>query len=169
MQFNLLLFRLLNNCSLNPAKHNQLNHEEVFAFTVLALIILTSNSQSLNGNYTINQNLPAGNGNYQSFSSLAADLNAFGVSGPVVVNVAPGTYQGSLYLKSIQGTSSTNTIIIDGQDSSLAILEDEVPFVSWSENAIVVLDSVQYISIQKPFYQKYGQHFRRWAAVQKYL
>ena len=105
-------------------------------------------SQSLSGNYTVNASLPSGNGNYQSFSTLADDLNNFGVSGPVNVVVAPGTYQDSLHLQYIQGSSSTNTITIDGQDSSLAILQHSGQFIGQNVNATIVLDSTEYINIK---------------------
>jgi len=49
-------------------------------------------------------------GTFTSFTDAARKLSLYGVSGPLTINVAAGTYQDSLTFPSIPGTNSTNTI-----------------------------------------------------------
>lgn len=73
----------------------------------------------LAGTYT----LGAG-GDFTSFSDLGFALNSCGVSAPVLVDVLPGTYTDRLILNQITGASMTNTITVDGGDTSLVRLEN---------------------------------------------
>lgn len=63
----------------------------------------------LSGVYTIN---PTGSGtnNFTSFQAVVDKLTCGGVYGPVVFNVAPGTYTGQINLPVIVGTNDSNTI-----------------------------------------------------------
>lgn len=99
---------------------------------------------ALTGNYTIDASLPSGSGNYTSFSSLSADLNNFGVCGPVTVVVDSGAYNDYIYLNNVEGVSSINTITIDGQDSSkVSLIHDGS--IRW---ATVTLDNTGYVTIK---------------------
>lgn len=73
----------------------------------------------LNGAYTINPALPAGSGNFQTFASLAAALSCGGISGPVTVNVTPGTYTEQVAFNVIPGSSSVNTVTINGNSATI--------------------------------------------------
>ena len=75
-------------------------------------------SPALNGTYSI----AASGGDYSSPAAAIADLNQYGVCGPVLFNVANGTYNGQLIIDEISGASATNTITFRGQDSSLTII-----------------------------------------------
>lgn len=77
-----------------------------FLFTLLAIPSVAQ----LNGTYTIS----GGGGDYLSFNAAVADLVAQGVSGPVLMNVAPGTYTEQVVLPPISGTSAANTITFRG-------------------------------------------------------
>jgi hypothetical protein len=74
-------------------------------------------SPSLSGNYTID---PAGSGpnNFVSFTTAANELKNRGVCGPILITVAPGTYNEQANFTSINGASATNTITIDGVDTA---------------------------------------------------
>jgi hypothetical protein len=63
----------------------------------------------MSGNYTID---PAGSGNrnFQTFAAATAALAQNGVSGPVVLSVASGTFTESWSISPITGTSTTNTV-----------------------------------------------------------
>ncbi|MGB0429965.1 MAG: immunoglobulin-like domain-containing protein [Bacteroidia bacterium] len=61
---------------------------------------------SLAGSFTIGGT----NGDYSDVAAAAADLNAFGVCGPVEFTIRPGTYNGQVALNQIVGASATNTI-----------------------------------------------------------
>jgi parallel beta-helix repeat protein len=64
------------------------------------------------GTYTIDPGLPASASNFVNFSSLASRLNNCGVTGPVTVNVAAGTYTEQFELKQYPGVSAVNTVTI---------------------------------------------------------
>lgn len=72
-----------------------------------------------NGAYTINSGAAASATNYTSFATFAASINVAGVSGPVSVNVSGGPYNEQVEFLAIAGTSATNTITINGNNSIL--------------------------------------------------
>jgi hypothetical protein len=79
---------------------------------------------ALSGTYTVNAGAVASATNFTSFSSLAGQLNNCGISGPVTVNVvaASGPYTEQFLLGAVAGTSSTNTITINGNGQTLQFL-----------------------------------------------
>lgn len=82
---------------------------------VLVILVLAfqANAQfPLGGNYTIDPSLAAGNGNYQSFTSFANDINGFGMLGNVTVDVKEGTYNESFSLGDILGAGAGSSILI---------------------------------------------------------
>ncbi len=89
-----------------------------FTFTTACAI-------SLSGTYTLNSTLPTGGTNFNSFSDLDFQLNTCGISGPVVVNVATGTYNDRMTLGAISGSSATNTVTIRSAtgDSTNVVLQ----------------------------------------------
>ena len=75
-----------------------------------ALLFAGTASAQLNGTYTINSS----GGDFASFTELQDTLDSKGVSGAVIINVASGTYSETFELNDITGSSSTNTITING-------------------------------------------------------
>ena len=75
---------------------------------VTCLVLATVAGAQLNGAYTIDPN-GTGPTNYVSFSAAAQALSA-GVSGPVVFQVTPTTYQETPVFNPANGASATNTI-----------------------------------------------------------
>ncbi|MDX5427897.1 MAG: hypothetical protein LPK46_06450, partial [Bacteroidota bacterium] len=75
----------------------------------------------LGGTYTINSNIPTGGTNFANFSDFSYAVTCGGITGPVVVNVAPfsGPYQEQAYFGAIPGISSTNTITINGNGETI--------------------------------------------------
>ncbi len=102
----------------------------------VSLLVCTS----LSGAYT----LGGISSDFPNFNSLATFLSNCGVSGSVIIKVAPGTYRESFTLGSISGVSPTNTIVIDGGDSSLARLTHD----GSTSNATVSFDSTSYVSLR---------------------
>jgi hypothetical protein len=68
--------------------------------------VLTFRKPGLSGTYTVGGTSP----DYPGIKEAAADLNAYGVCGPVTFNVGTGTYTGNVVINAVQGSSSTNTI-----------------------------------------------------------
>ncbi len=94
----------------------------------------------LSGAYT----LGGTSSDFPSFNSLATLLSTCGVSGPVIIKVAPGTYAEQFTLGNIAGVSQSNTIVIDGGDSSLARLTHD----GSTSNATMAFDSTSYVSLR---------------------
>ncbi len=99
----------------------------------VSLLVCTS----LSGAYT----LGGTSSNFPSFNSLATFLHNCGVSGAVIIKVAPGTYAEQFTLGNIAGVSQSNTIVIDGGDSSLVRL-------THSGIATVAFDSTSYVTLR---------------------
>jgi len=80
--------------------------------SIAIFICISSNSFSipLNGTYTIGSG-----GDYPTINSAAIDVAFQGVSGPVIFNILNGTYQESVALNSISGSSSINTVTFKSQ------------------------------------------------------
>ncbi len=92
----------------------------------------------LDGTYTV-----GGTGaDYANFNEAVFDLNNCGVIGPVVFNVAPGTYNENIFLEEIPGASAANTVsfIGSGADSTT------ITFVSAEDTPTVYLFGTDWIS-----------------------
>ena len=75
----------------------------------LAALLLPAMAQGqLSGNYVVG---PPGFGNYTTVSAAVAALHAVGVSGPVTINILPGSYPEQVDFLSIAGTSAVNQVI----------------------------------------------------------
>ncbi|CAN0145355.1 unnamed protein product, partial [Chrysoparadoxa australica] len=100
----------------------------------------------MSGNYTIDQNAAAGNGNYQSFTAFADDINSLGVLGAVTVDVAQGTYNESLELGDIIGASQVNNITIqaDAANTQPVILRNTTSSFS---GATIKYTGTKYVTI----------------------
>lgn len=74
-----------------------------------------------NTTFTINNNAPAGGGNFRSFNDAYNAIRC-GINGPVVFNVdaASGPYNEQLMLKPIPGASATNTVTFNGNGAEIA-------------------------------------------------
>jgi hypothetical protein len=77
-------------------------------------MILTSTvlTGQMSGNYTID---PSGSGarNFKKLNDASAALDVQGVSGPVKITVASGTYAGTWFLPRVAGASKTNRILLE--------------------------------------------------------
>ncbi|MEE4248217.1 MAG: right-handed parallel beta-helix repeat-containing protein, partial [Kangiellaceae bacterium] len=80
-------------------------------------------------------------GDFTSFTDLSIRLTNCGISGPVTVNVQPGTYQDRLTLGAITGSSAINTITINGGAIGLVTLTN-------GALATVDLEGTDYLTIK---------------------
>ncbi len=97
---------------------------------------------TLSGTYTIGGT--AGPTNFPTWDSVATTLNSCGISGPVVFNVAPGTYNEHIQLDAITGSSATNTITFNGSDTSLV----EITHTSTSDEPTIHFNGADYVTIK---------------------
>lgn len=87
----------------------------LFALLLLGSLPFSLKAQ-LSGTYTVN---PAG-GNFVTIQAAADALSQQGVSGPVVIRIANGTYNEQVLIDSIPGTSASSTVVFESaaQDSA---------------------------------------------------
>ena len=113
------------------------------ATLAVILIISTQNANAqLSGTKTIGPS-----GNYSTFNAARAALSA-GVSGPVVFNVASGTYNEKVTFTAVTGASATNTITFQAAsgDSTDVILQGSA---TSSADGTVVLNGADYFIFKK--------------------
>ena len=103
-----------------------------------------SNAQ-LSGTYTINSNASQ-NPNYTSFSAAASALSA-GVSGQVIFEVAPGTYEEYVTINQITGASATNRVIFRGMgaDNQQVVVTSNA---GYTDNSTVKLEGADYVTFE---------------------
>jgi len=115
-----------------------------------ALAVNDTNSGSfgipMNGAYT----LGGSSSDFGSFAEALAGLNCAGISGPVVINVASGTYTEQVKIGAIAGSSSTNTVTFRSAASNStnpllsfgATASDKNYVVGFEEASYVVFDGI---------------------------
>jgi len=100
---------------------------------------------SLAGNFTIGGTSP----DYPDFSSAVADLNSYGVCGPVLFDVRSGVYTEQVLLSAINGTSGTNTITFRSE----AMHRDSVTLTfestTLADNYTVKFAGADYVTIEQ--------------------
>ncbi len=113
---------------------------------------------SMSGIYTINSAVITGGTNYQSFADFTDDLNTYGICGPVVANVSSGTYFEKMEFVNIAGTSSTNTIRINGNGAILQYTNTA------SNRQLLTLNGTQYLTIDSLTFKALAPDYG-WAAL----
>lgn len=105
---------------------------------------ITRTLTSMSGIYTVNP-LITGPNNFNTLDDAISALNTYGICGPTIVNIAPGTYNRTttLTLGNVVGTSSLNKLIITngGQDSCKIV-------GSISGAALFVLNQSKYVTLR---------------------
>ena len=99
----------------------------------------------LSGTYIISNN-SSQNPDYASIGAAVSALAA-GVSGPVVFEVAPGTYEEYVSLNSISGTSTTNRVVFRGMgtDNQQVVVSSNA---GYTDNATLTLNGTDYVTFE---------------------
>lgn len=117
-------------------------------------------NSSLNGTFTLDPLLPSGGGNFQTLNAFASALSQFGVCGPVVLNVSPGvTLNEQVIFNTIPGSSSTNTIRINGQNATVSFspTTSDRHVLRFSGASFVTVENLNVLVTAPDF--GYGIHF----------
>ena len=101
-------------------------------------------TDKLLGAYTIDNSLPTGGTNFNSFADATAALNLCGVRGHVTFNIAAGTYNESLILTEIAGVTSDSTITFNGGAAANVLLTSS----SANDTPTVYLNGADYITLK---------------------
>ncbi|HRZ41477.1 MAG TPA: GEVED domain-containing protein [Bacteroidales bacterium] len=110
---------------------------------------------SFSGNYTIG----GISADFNTPADAVTALNTYGVCGPTVFDINPGTYTGRFTINNIQGASATNTITFRSlNNDTSAVLTDSA--TGTANNWVVRLNGAQYITFQSitfaPKHATYG-------------
>jgi len=111
----------------------------------LSLLIATFAHAQLSGTYTINSNASQ-SPNYTSLSAAASALEA-GVSGQVIFEIAPGTYEEYVTINEINGASESNRVIFRGMggDNQQVIVTSNA---GNTDNSTIKLNGTDYITFE---------------------
>ncbi|HRZ41833.1 MAG TPA: lamin tail domain-containing protein [Bacteroidales bacterium] len=111
---------------------------------------------SLSGTYTIG----TGTGfDYNTVSAAVQALVNFGVCGPVVFNIAAGTYTENLYFNNILGTSSVNTVTFKSATNSAASVTIQYAAAGSGDNYVVRLNNMSWLKFQHVTLQATGASY----------
>lgn len=97
----------------------------------------------MSGNFTINAAAAASASNYTNFQSLANDLSAYGVCGPVKIDVLNGPYTAQVVFDSIPGANAAAQIVISGNNQLLSY-----PTNATGNDHVIKLNNVDYVTIE---------------------
>ncbi len=97
----------------------------------------------LSGTYTIGSG-----GDFPTFSSALNSMVNCGISGPVVFNVLPGTYQEQLLIPEIPGASGTNTIVFQSASGDYHDVVLQYAASSANDNYTVFLNGADHITFK---------------------
>ena len=111
----------------------------------LSLCFATIVNAQLSGTYTINSN-SSQNPDYTSLSAAASALSA-GVSGQVIFEVAPGTYEEYVTVNQINGASATNRVIFRGMgaDNQQLVITSNA---GYTDNSTLKLSGADYVTFE---------------------
>ena len=111
----------------------------------LSLLLATVANAQLSGTYTISTN-SSQNPDYSSIGAAVSALAA-GVSGQVVFEVAPGTYEEYVSLNNISGTSTTNRVVFRGMgaDNQQVVVTSNA---GYTDNATLTLNGTDYVTFE---------------------
>lgn len=102
-------------------------------------------STGLAGTYTIDG---SGAGDYLDFTSAVADLDNFGVCGPVVFDIVDGVYNEQVLLSEVIGMDATNTVTFQGQSGDPALATLSFASTLSTANYVIALDGADYFIIK---------------------
>lgn len=125
--------------------------KSLLSVCVAAALVASQATSQLSGVYSIDAATPTGGGNYQTFAAAAADLAAFGVSGPVQFIVVPNAvpYAGFSIVGAIAGASATNTVefLGFGVASMAGVATSYTQVVHLGPNAVNNFTGPSYVTI----------------------
>ena len=129
----------------------RVNLHSVF-FLFLILFTAIGFSAPLSGIYTIGGSSPS----YASFNAAVSGLLTNGVSGPVVFNVRPGTYNEQITITAVTGASGANTITFQSQTGNRSDVTLTYAATGTNNNWVVNLNGTSFISFNNMTLQSTG-------------
>ncbi|PLW93200.1 MAG: hypothetical protein C0592_06860, partial [Marinilabiliales bacterium] len=103
---------------------------------------------SFNGLYTINPALPAGGNNYQTIAGAADSLSMGGVCGPVIFEIADGSYNEQAMINRVHGVSETNTIVFRSQSQDSSAVTISYTPTGMTDNYTFGVNATSYFTLE---------------------
>ncbi len=116
---------------------------------------------SLNGTYTIDAGQATGGVNFNSFSDAVFALNSVGVCGPVVFNVADGTYNEQIEMIEIVGADNVNTVEFVGNTTNMTSVNLTYAAFSSTDNYTLKMDGTDWVTFRDMTISGTGATFTR--------
>ena len=125
--------------------------------------LVTSNDQSSvtvcpglsGGTYTINAS-GSGSSNFTTFANAVSSLTCGGITGPVLFNVADGSYTEQISITSIPGASNTNRVIFTSNSNDSTKVTLKYGSSLSTANYTLSLNGVSYVTFKKMTIQATG-------------
>lgn len=125
----------------------------LFVVAAAFLSVASKLEPTLTGTYTIGGVSP----DYTTFSSAVSALNSQGVTGSVVFQVRPGTYNEQISISQFTGASASNTVtFISTSTDSTAVTLTYPSSASASNNYTLKFNGADYVIFQKMTIQRSG-------------
>lgn len=112
---------------------------------------------ALSGTFTIGGTTPS----YATFASAIADLNTYGICGPVIFDVRPGTYTEQIDINNIMGTSAVNTVTFRAENGDSSSVNLTYSSLSSSAPHTLRLNGCSYIIFSKMTITGAGSSYAR--------
>lgn len=82
---------------------------------------------------------------YENIAAMASALEK-GIEGPVTFTLAPKSFAETMRLKSVKGTSETNTLTIKGADRDQTVISPQ--FKDVDKDGIVIIENTPYVTVR---------------------
>lgn len=121
-----------------------INHLKSLLVSAVCIIGLNPAFAITNGTFTVGPG-----GDFPDMAGAVSDLNGSTITGPVILNILPGTYSGSMWqfeLTSISGASASNTVVIQAQNGAGTVTIDVEGTAS--ANYVARLNNASFITMR---------------------
>ena len=124
-----------------------------------ATVLLPMNS--ISGTYTIDGASPTGGTNFQTFADAILTMDSLGICGPIVFNVADGTYNEQVDIPEIPGASSINTVTFQSANGNPTLATITFAASSSVTNYTLNMNGADWITFKDLTIENTGTTFSR--------
>lgn len=117
-----------------------------------------ANTTVYNINLTIN---PAGGGDFVTLTEAIDSLVKLGVSAPITVELADGTYTGLNQIRPIPGVSATNTVTFQSASADASLVKIEYSSLASTDNYVLYINNSDYLTFNNLTFANKGSNFAR--------
>jgi PKD repeat protein len=116
---------------------------------------------ALSGNFTI-----GALGDYTDFTSAVADINNYGVCGPIVFDIESGIYNEQITINEIAGASEINTITFQSLNQDPALVTLTYPSTGTTDNFVINMYGGDFVTFKEITIANTGTAYGRAILIQ---